>query len=150
MKKFLMIGGLLATVIQVAAYDYGYLIVKQQNGMETSIPTTGLVMTFADGQLSAKAGGLTTQFELSQLASMRFSQEEVDGIDNALASAYTLRVSDRLLQVQAPAGTRVLVSSVSGMLIDRYTAGAEPINTPLRPGVYVVRVNDKCTKIHVR
>lgn len=150
MKKFLMMAGLLAMVIQAVAYDYGYLIVRQLDGTETSVPTTGLVITFADGQLNAKAGGVTTQFDLAQLASMRFSQEETNGIGNALEAPYTLRVNDRLLQIQAPAGTRVLVSSVSGMLVDRYTTGAEPVNTPLRPGVYVVRVNDKTTKIHVR
>lgn len=145
-----MMAGLLATVIQAAAYDYSYLIVRQLDGTEMSVPTTGLVITFADGQLNAKAEGVTTQFDLTQLASMRFSQEETDGIGNALETACTLRVTDRLLQVQAPVGTNIVVSSVSGMLIDRYTTGAEPVNTPLRPGVYVVRVNEKSTKIHVR
>ena len=81
---------------------------------------------------------------------MYFSQEDVNGIDSQQQPASTLRVNGRTLLVSAPAGSQVLVASVGGMLIDHYTVGNDARTTALRPGIYIVRVNDKSTKIIIK
>ncbi len=151
MKRTYLISAIMAMAMTAQADDYGYLVIGLQDGTEQALPTGGLTMVFADGQLTAKAQGTTATFEQAQLSKMYFSDQDLSGIGSVGSEEpTTIRVSDRLLQVAAPAGARVIIASVGGMLIDRYTAGAEPINTPLRPGIYVVKINDKSTKIHVR
>ncbi|MBQ9669309.1 MAG: hypothetical protein IJV45_11310 [Prevotella sp.] len=133
------------------AADFGYLVVEMLDGSTQSLPCNGLTMVFADGQLTAQSQGQTATFTQALLSKMYFSDVEQNGIGDAVdGQSTTIRVNDRLIQVAAPVGARVLIANVGGMLIDRFTAGAEPINTPVRPGIYIIKVNDKSTKIHVK
>ncbi len=151
MKRILLLGTLLATAMMMRAADFGYLVIELLDGSKQALPSIGLTMVFADGQLAAQSQGVTAAFDQTLLSKMYFSDEEQNGIDDAVEGlSTTIRVNDRLIQVAAPIGTHVLIANVGGMLIDRFTAGAEPINTPVRPGIYIIKVNDKSTKIHVK
>ena len=88
---------------------------------------------------------------LAKISSMYFSETGQSGISEAYANdATTLRVVGRTLKVSAPAGSQVVVANVGGMLIDHYTANGEAALTSLRPGIYIVKVNDKSSKIHIK
>lgn len=151
MKRLFIIATLLASFTTTFADDYNYLVIKQLDGSQQFMPVSGLTITFADDQLTAKSSEGTTTFALSTLSSMYFSETKETGINEAFANgATTLRVLGRSLQVSAPAGAQVTIASMGGMLIDRYTAGNDAVLTSLRPGIYIIRINDKSTKIHVK
>jgi len=151
MKKSLIIAGLLTCFATAHADGYDYLVIKQLDGTQQSMPVTGLTITFTDDQLTAKNSEGTTSFNLSTLSSMYFSETGQSGISEAYANdATTLRVVGRTLKVSAPAGSQVVVANVGGMLIDHYTANGEAALTSLRPGIYIVKVNDKSSKIHIK
>jgi len=151
MKRTLIIAGLLACFATAQADGYDYLVINQQDGTKTSVAVSGLTITFADDQLTAKNSDGTTTYALSTLSSMYFSETEVNGISEAFKNdATTLRVTGRTLQVSAPEGAQVTVASVGGMLIDRYTASNDALLTSLRPGIYIVKINDKSSKIHIK
>ncbi len=151
MKRILTIATMLATAMTMSAADYGYLVVEQLDGTKTALPTSGLTLVFADGTLTANALGETTTFTQALLSKMYFSDDNMSGIgDMADGQQTTIRVNDRMVQVAAPEGAHVVIANVGGMLIDRYTATGEPVNTPLRKGIFIIKVNDKSTKIHVK
>ena len=146
---------LLITIMSLATAqaqdtNYGFLVLRQMDTTVQTVPTDGLVITFADGQLTAKSGPTTATVALSDLDAMYFSADDVNGLDNQQVAPVTLRVNGRLLQVSAPAGSQVLIASVGGMLIDHYTAGNDSQGTALRPGIYVVKVNGKSSKIYIK
>jgi len=141
----------MASAMVMRAADYGYLVVELQDGSKQSLPTSGLTMVFADGTLTASAQGETATFTQTLLSKMYFSDEDLSGIGETDSDQLTtIRVHDRMVQVAAPAGAHVVIANVGGMLIDRYTANGEPVNTPLRKGIFIIKVNDKSTKIHVK
>lgn len=151
MKRTLIIAALLTCFATAQADGYDYLVIKQLDGTKQSIPVSGLTITFTDEQLTAKNSEGTASFNLSTLSSMYFSDTEANGISEAFANdATTLRVVGRTLQVSAPAGSQITIASVGGMLIDRYTAGNDAAITSLRPGIYIVKINDKSSKIYVK
>ena len=129
--------------------DYNYLTVKQLDGTEQHLPVDGLVITFTDELLQA-SGSTTASFPLSTLDAMYFSEGDTNGIMESAKAMSMLRLNGRMLQVSAPEGTQVIIANVGGMLIDRYTAGNDAINTPLRPGIYIVKINNQATKINVK
>ena len=150
MKRLLSLIIACSSLLGLAAQEYSYLVLRQLDNTLHALPTDGLVLTFADGQLSARNGNESTTLDLSTLDAMYFSDEDISGINEQQQSPVTLRLNGRLLMVSAPAGSQVLIASVGGMLIDHYRASDDAIQTPLRPGIYVVKVNDKSTKIHVK
>ena len=132
------------------AEDYKYLNIKLTTGGEKQFEAKGLVLTFADDNLTVTSESTSATMAQNTLVSMYFTND-VSGISDAtFAPTTTLRLNGRTLTVQAEAGSQVMVVSMGGMLIDRYVAGTYPETTSLRPGIYVVKVNDKSTKIHVR
>ena len=150
MKRTLTLIAAIGCLATAQAQDYNYLVLRLLDTSEQTMTTEGLVMTFADGQLTATSGGTTTTLALSQLDAMYFSQEDINGIGAQQQTPTTLRVNGRTLLVSAPAGSQVLIAGVGGMLVDHYTAGNDAQPTSLRPGIYVVKVNDKSTKIIIK
>lgn len=150
MKRILSLIIACCSLLGLEAQEYNRLVLRQLDNTLHAVPTDGLVLTFADGQLSAHNGNESTTLDLSTLDAMYFSDEDISGINEQQQSPVTLRLNGRLLMVSAPTGSQVLIASVGGMLIDHYRASDDAIQTPLRPGIYVVKVNDKSTKIHVK
>ena len=135
---------------QAQDVNYSFLVLRQLDTTVQTVPTDRLVITFADGRLTATNGTTTATVALSNLDAMYFSQDDVSGLDGQQESPVTMRVNGRMLQVSAPAGSQVLIASVGGMLIDHYTAGNDSQGTALRPGIYVVKVNGKSSKIYIK
>lgn len=149
MKKTVLTTMAMLVAVTAMSADYNYLTVRQQNGTEQHLPVDGLVITFTD-ELLQVSGSSTASFPLSTLDAMYFSEGATDGIMESAQSMSTLRLNGRMLQVSAPAGSQVVIANVGGMLVDRYTAGNDAINTPLRPGIYVIKINNQATKINVK
>ena len=149
MRKTILSLVALAMTMTTTGADYNNLTVRLLDGTEQHLPVDGLVLTFADNQLNA-SGSTTASFPLSSLDAMYFSETETNGINEATKTMSTLRLNGRMLQVSAPEGAQVIIANVGGMLIDRYTAGNDAINTPLRPGIYIVKINNQATKINVK
>ena len=149
MKRTILTTLVLTMAATANSADYDYLTVRQQNGTEQQLPVEGLVLTFTDDQLKA-TGSTTATFDLNSLDAMYFSAGTTDGISESAKAMTMLRLNGRMLQVSAPEGAQVIIANVGGMLIDRYTAGNDAINTPLRPGIYIVKINNQATKINVK
>lgn len=149
MKKIILTTLALVAAVTAIGADYNYLTVRQQDGTEQQLPVDGLVITFTDELLQA-SGSTTASFQLSSLDAMYFSEGDTNGIMESAKAMSTLRLNGRMLQVSAPAGAQVVIANVGGMLVDRYTAGNDAINTPLRPGIYIVKINNQATKINVK
>lgn len=149
MKKIILTTLALVAAVTAIGADYNYLTVRQQDGTEQQLPVDGLVITFTDELLQA-SGSTTASFQLSSLDAMYFSEGDTNGIMESAKAVSTLRLNGRMLQVSAPAGAQVVIANVGGMLVDRYTAGNDAINTPLRPGIYIVKINNQATKINVK
>ena len=150
MKKAFLIAYVLTGSLMTQAADYNYLNIKLITGSEKQFEASGLVLTFADDNLTVTSGGSSTTIAQNTLASMYFTND-VSGIDEAQAvPSATLRLNGRTLTISAEAGSQVTVVSMGGILIDRYIAGTYPETTALRPGIYIVKINGKSTKIHVR
>ena len=150
MKRILIALVTMVATLTTMAADYNYLIIGLQNGTEKALTANGLTMTFADGYLKATTGNGTESFSLSTLSKMYFSETESTGISEQMMPASTLRVDGRTLQISAPAGAQVLIANANGMLIDRYTAANDAVTKGLRPGIYIVKINNQSTKIHIR
>ena len=149
MKKNILTTLALTMAATAFSADYNYLTVKQLDGTEQHLPVDGLVITFTDELLQA-SGSTTASFPLSTLDAMYFSEGDTNGIMESTKAMSMLRLNGRMLQVSAPEGAQVIIANVGGMLIDRYTAGNDAINTPLRPGIYIVKINNQATKINVK
>ena len=80
---------------------------------------------------------------------MYFDEGGTSGISES-ASMTTIRQNGRMVEVSAPEGAQVTIANVNGMLVDRYIAGNDAIQTPLRPGIYIIKINNQATKINVR
>ncbi len=152
MKRTILV--LVAQVIVMTATwaqgNYNFLTLRQTDNTLQSIPTEGLVITFGSGQLTATSGNTQATVALSALDTMYFSENDANGIAEQEAPQVAFRVNGRLLQVSAPAGAKVLIVNAGGMLIDHYTAGNDSHGTALRPGIYIVRVNDRSSKIYIK
>lgn len=148
MKKTLIMASLLVASMAMQAADYSYLNIKLTDNTVKQFDANGLVLTFADDYLTVTSGSKTTSIAQNTLASMYFTNN-VSGINDAI-SPVSLRLNGRTMTLSAPAGSQVQVVSMGGMLIDHYTASAYAQTTTLRPGIYIVKIDDRTTKIHVK
>lgn len=138
------------------AADYDYLVFTKTDGTQQAIPASGLTITFSDGQLVATSGTTTLAIAQSDLSSMAFSDSSSDTAIGAVESTsdrLSLRLIGRQLYVTAPAGTRVTVATLQGMVYYEHTtasASSEAVGASLPQGVYIVKVNERTTKLQVK
>lgn len=152
-QKGLLLAAALATGITAQATDYGYLTFRLSDGTETSFVARGLKMTFADGQLVVTQGTQTATIKLAILSSMYFSTTGSTGIEAISRPDGGVTVTGGTLSVEAPAGAKISVCNLSGILVSGYTAtgnGTETVATGLQKGVYIVNANGVKTKVLVK
>ncbi len=127
----------LALGLTASAQSYSYLTFRQADGSETSLKTSGLKLTFADGNLVATNGSETATFALANMAKMYFSSSAT-AISQASTESVSASIVNGTLQVTAPAGTSVSVYGLDGR---------EMPHQGLASGVYVVKVGQKVLKL---
>lgn len=137
MKKWILCL-MTAVAMQVVAADftYKYLTVKTVDGTEVYLSSDGLTLTLADDQLVATNGDGSQTFALASLASMAFAETGgTTGIDASLA--------------QSGGNARCEVYTLGGVYVGTY-ASASALQSQLKNGVYIVKQNNKSTKIIVK
>ena len=72
---------MLAFCGRLGAQTYDYLTFQTSDGALHSIKTSGLVITFSDGQMKATAGSENLSLSLTELTKMYFS--DTNGVDMA-------------------------------------------------------------------
>lgn len=136
----------------VKAQSLDYLTLRTTDGAETSLPSAGLRLTFADGQLVARTTAGETRFDLAALDVMFFATQPTAISTLSQADAAPV-YRDGALSLSGAAGTPVSLYAADGCLVSRFTktvSGTERIAIPLPAGVYVVSANGLTTKFLAR
>lgn len=149
-RETLLAVALMASTAAGAA-NYGYLTFRQSDGTLQSLTALGLQMKFQDGNLVATQGTETLTLDAASLAAMFFSESATTGISSLQGTRSSVKATTGGISVTAAAGSRVLVSSVGGVLMANLTASSSgTTEVQLPKGVYVVNVNGTTTKIIVK
>lgn len=149
-RETLLAVALMASTAAGAA-NYGYLTFRQSDGTLQSLTALGLQMKFQDGNLVATQGTETLTLDAASLAAMFFSESATTGISSLQGTRSSVKATTGGIAVTAAAGSRVLVSSVGGVLMANLTASSSgTTEVQLPKGVYVVSVNGTTTKIIVK
>lgn len=149
-RETLLAVALMASTAAGAA-NYGYLTFRQSDGTLQSLTALGLQMKFQDGNLVATQGTETLTLDAASLAAMFFSESATTGISSLQGTRSSVKATTGGISVTAAAGSRVLVSSVGGVLMANLTASSSgTTEVQLPKGVYVVSVNGTTTKIIVK
>lgn len=136
MKKVLL-SALLATMtsLQILAaddYAYSFLVLTTNTGQQTSLPVEGLRLTVNGTNLVATQASGTQTFDLSSLASMRFSSGTATVVEQT-----------------AITHTTVEVFSLAGMRIGEFANMAE-CRSKLGKGIYIITQAGKTKKLQVK
>ncbi len=134
MKKLLLTLFLFAGTLAVSAYDYPYLTFQTSSGTETSVSVESLKMTISDGALVVTNADGETQFTLSDLSKMYFSESP---------TSVAVTAAD---DVQAE---EVEVLSMAGISLGKY-ANATEARKAMKSGVYVLKSKSQTIKIAVK
>lgn len=131
MKKSLLALAMVLTTLMAGAADYGYLIIRQADGSETTLNSVGLTFKVNDGQLSVTTTEGTKSFTLASLESMAYAKEpaaaEIINTDNAPVEVFT----------------------TDGLSIGTYESVTEAIGLLELPGVYIFNCKGITTKIKI-
>lgn len=134
MKKLLSLLLLLTSALAGNAYDFPYLVFQHADGTTTTVKTTSLVITFSDGKLTATNENGSQTLTLSDLLSMQFSER---------ADATGIRENSVIKE------EGIEVFTLGGRLLGKYD-NAEQAKASLRPGLYLMKSNNKTSKITVK
>jgi len=142
----------LMAAFQVFATDYKYLTFQKKDGNESSLPLSGLKLSFNSGVLTTSQNGTKTTYEVIDLAKMYFS-ETATAIQSVQNSHTAVSLQGSSLNINAPAGTLSRVFDASGKLVMSTTISSDGTPTHvdlLLPGIYVVKTGKQTLKILVK
>ena len=128
MKKLLFLTMFAVLTIEARAAEYKYLVFTLNDGTTHSISASNLNIKFVNGKLEAISGNDGVSIDLSVLAKMEFSNEEVTGIK-------TVSCNDAITDDAE-------VYDLNGRRL--------PSNATLSRGIYILKSKGKTTKIQVR
>ena len=117
-KLFLTVVVAVATVMTANASGYEYLTIQKSDGTMISLASSGLTITFENGNLIATQNGETTTLELNSLSKMFFAETtDIQMPSNALETGDVFdlqgrRVASKMqlknLQNQLPKGIYIV------------------------------------------
>lgn len=110
-----------------------------------------LKITFSDGKVHITENGKTESFSLANFGTLQLTIVPT-GIA-PLHQQAAWKIQGREVLVNAPEGAKVSLYHLNGQLVSTRQQGNaqfESLAGTLTPGIYVLRVNDKSTKIFVR
>ena len=132
MKRFVLIATLLAcTFGKVLADNFPFLTFEQTDGTTTTIASTGVTITFSNGNLVATQNGNTTTIALTDLEKMYF----------------TTTNSVRNVEAQETNGYQIV--SLEGCQMGTFN-NLTDAQTSLKRGIYIVKEQGKTYKIYVK
>lgn len=131
-KLFLMCALCMIAAAQTFAQTYGFLTIQKNDGTQQSFATSGLKLTFSNGNLIATQGGNETTLALTDLNKMFFS-ETATGVK-----------LDKVTEKNSP----IVVFTVAGAKIGEVKNILDVQN--MAPGVYIIKQGNNTSKILVK
>lgn len=153
MKHLLTIAMILLASAAAKAENYNYLIFQNADGTETALTSSRLKIIFSNGYLIATSGASEATLDLTSLSSMAFSDGNTTGITSAYSTGNAIKAGKGYITVSSNAESHVSVFGANGAVIAKGTVsagGEETFGSNLAPGLYIVNVNGKSTKIIVK
>lgn len=132
-KRLLIFFSMLLFIATARAGDYKSLVFQTSSGT-TAVDLSSLVLTIANGKLTATNSSGTESFTLTDLIKMYFSTETTTGIKGVSTDS-----TDK----------PVTVYDVNGREMGSYSS-LEAAKSSLRQGVYVIKQDNQTFKIVVR
>lgn len=132
MKNCLFLFVMSLVVGTAKADSYDYFVFKQSDGMETSLASSDLRITFSDGKLVATSSTGTFSVALSALSSMYFSTN---------ASA--------IESISVDSDEDAAIYDLRGVLVAKGKNNSQ-LTSSLAPGVYIKKVGETTSKILVK
>lgn len=135
MKRLFIIVFVALLCATADATGYNYLVFRQADGTETGLLSSRLKITFSDGNaVAVTADGTTTTLPLSSLNTMFFAETWSSGIMSATMNGINGNAT---------------VYSVTGVRVGSGASVSE-LRSSLKPGVYIVKTEERTFKIQVR
>lgn len=154
MRNLLLFIALLSCGTGARATDYTSLVFRLADGTETRVSLSCLEITFAGGNLVAKAGGESRELPLATLRAMYFSTDGTTGVrSSSTAAGATVTSAGGRLMVTGRPGATVRVYNAAGVPADAFglpASGTATTAGELPRGVYTVIVDGEATKTLVR
>lgn len=132
MKKGVFLLAMVLAVSAAKADNYDYFVFKQSDGTETSLTSSDLRITFADGKLVATSSSGSFSVALSSLGSMYFSNN-----------------STSIASLSVDTNEEATIYDLKGVLVAKGQNNKE-LTSSLAPGIYIKKVGETTSKILVK
>ena len=129
-KLFLTLGVAVATVMTANASGSEYLTIQKSDGTMISLASSGLTITFENGNLIATQNGETTTLELNSLSKMFFAETtDIQMPSNALETGDVFDLQGRRV------ASKVQLKNLQNQL---------------PKGIYIVKNGQKTVKVTIK
>lgn len=137
MKRYLLSIALGLTALTAGAQQTDYLTLRMADGTECSVPSSGLTLTFGNGQMTVRSAQGTTNYALTSLAQMWFA-----ATPTAISSLSGSNAGIRIV------GGQVVATGIAQADIRVFTPdGREVGQSGLTRGLYIVRTPQQTYKV---
>ena len=137
MKRYLLSIALGLAALTAGAQQTDYLTLRMADGTECSVPSSGLTLTFGNGQMTVRSAQGTTNYALTSLAQMWFA-----ATPTAISSLSGSNAGIRIV------GGQVVATGVAPADIRVFTPdGREVGQSGLTRGLYIVRTPQQTYKV---
>lgn len=137
MKRYLLSIALGLAALTAGAQQTDYLTLRMADGTECSVPSSGLTMTFGNGQMTVRSAQGTTNYALTSLAQMWFA-----ATPTAISSLSGSNAGIRIV------GGQVVATGIAPADIRVFTPdGREVRQSGLPRGLYIVRTPQQTYKV---
>ncbi|MCI6251531.1 MAG: hypothetical protein MR624_00685 [Bacteroidales bacterium] len=137
MKRYLLSIALGLAALTAGAQQTDYLTLRMADGTECSVPSSGLTLTFGNGQMTVRSAQGTTNYTLTSLAQMWFA-----ATPTAISSLSGSNAGIRIV------GGQVVATGIAPADIRVFTPdGREVGQSGLTRGLYIVRTPQQTYKV---
>lgn len=137
MKRYLLSIALGLAALTAGAQQTDYLTLRMADGTECSVPSSGLTLTFGNGQMTVRSAQGTTNYALTSLAQMWFAATPT-AISSLSGSNDGIRI----------VGGQVVATGIAPADIRVFTPdGREVGQSGLTRGLYIVRTPQQTYKV---
>ena len=137
MKRYLLSIALGLAALTAGAQQTDYLTLRMADGTECSVPSSGLTLTFGNGQMTVRSAQGTTNYALTSLTQMWFA-----ATPTAISSLSGSNAGIRIV------GGQVVATGIAPADIRVFTPdGREVGQSGLTRGLYIVRTPQQTYKV---
>ena len=137
MKRYLLSIALCLAALTAGAQQTDYLTLRMADGTECSVPSSGLTLTFGNGQMTVRSAQGATNYALTSLAQIWFA-----ATPTAISSLSGSNAGIRIV------GGQVVATGIAPADIRVFTPdGREVGQSGLTRGLYIVRTPQQTYKV---